>query len=208
MGTRTPELRSNSGRLPPLHSRTLSLGFDSLATVEEADDDLRGSPISTYRNVQPIGAERHYRGQLPTLLLDVHRTRFADNDYAPRTSRASSTLHSTSSSIGCQASVMTPVENHHPLITPLSTTGLFSELRLEPPPSPAVDEFTRTPPNFDCPNLLEHAHRKRAALEWPPSYYSTTPSDHADTALLPGEAWPYPPSSTTLDFSTGTSIWS
>ncbi|BEJ14790.1 hypothetical protein CspHIS471_0405570 [Cutaneotrichosporon sp. HIS471] len=194
-----------TGRLLPLQSRCLPFGFDTLSTVEEADDDNFLIPS---RHIKPIGAERYTLGKLPNLPVHHHRpSRTFEDSYNPRTpSRPTSGRPSTAGSAGTMSSLVSPAESFYQPITPTGAADVFGEVRYASRSSSSDDEFMLAA-NPTRPKFLSRT-TQRAIHESPSTSGASTPRDDDKVGLVPSEAWLDPPvSTTTLDFSTGKSIW-
>ncbi|GMK59307.1 hypothetical protein CspeluHIS016_0703220 [Cutaneotrichosporon spelunceum] len=200
------EIPTKAGHLPSLQPRYLSPCFDALSTVEEADDDHTVTPS---RPIEPIGAERHTRGKLPRLPLYLHRdSRTSEDNYSPRTpSQPTSGRPSTAGSAGTRSSLVSPAGSFYQPITPTTgATDVFGHVLYTSRSSSSEDEFTLgTNPTRSA--FFSHSSQSVIHQSLPTSG-SSTPREGGKVGLFPCEAWHDPPvSTTTLDFSTGKSIW-
>lgn len=206
--SRLPESPTKAGRLPPFQSRRLSLGFDNLSTVAESDDDTRSSPVAARRHIEPIGAERHSRCQLPNLPLHLHHIPcgLEENRSPHISSRPTSGRPSTAGSAGTMSTLVSPAESFYQPITPPATADVFGDVRYSRSSS-SHDEFTLSA-NSTRPKFLGRVSSQRVIHEAPAESRGSSPTELTKFGLLPPDAWLDPPlSSTTLDFSTGKSIW-
>ncbi|CAK9786814.1 hypothetical protein CC85DRAFT_292680 [Cutaneotrichosporon oleaginosum] len=203
--TQLPESPTKASRFQLSQYRRFSLGFDTLSTVAELDDDAHGSPLLENRPIEPIGAERHSRGQLPNKPVFQHRSsRIVGDSHKPNPCTPD-----RNGSIGRASSLVSPAESVFPA-TPLSTGDVFGDLLYTSSgisggtcyssrASSSDDEFTLSAKLH--PKYLIRAQRVIHGSP-PVSRVSSPTESKASRARLDP-----PVLSTTLDFSTGKSIW-
>lgn len=151
------------------------------------------------RQIEPIGSERSSRGQLPTLPLNVHRALRLEDEEAllrPALSRRSSYDFSVSSSSGPSTGIFPPVEFTH------SATASAT--------SKPSDDFAF--PQLRSDEKQIHSpwgHTTPCSLDYDASpYHASSPSPLDQSGFIDPDARRTTPTSTTLEFSTGRSIWS